>query len=85
MRVCVSPPDEAAEEAGGVADDAGGTGLLVLTPLQGQPVVHVALCVETRLWTHTRASAHAHTFTHAHTHAWTRTHTQTQRGTEREK
>lgn len=34
-------PDEPVEEQRCVADDACGTGLLVLTPLQGQPVIHV--------------------------------------------
>lgn len=34
-------PDEPVEEQRCVADDACGAGLLVLTPLQGQAVIHV--------------------------------------------
>ena len=54
MRVCVSAPDEAAEQTGGVADDACSTGLLVLTALQGQTVVHVTFRVKTGLETQGR-------------------------------
>lgn len=37
----LSIPDESVKEQRGVADDSRGTGLLVLTTLQGQPVIHV--------------------------------------------
>lgn len=43
-------PDESAEESRGVADDASSARLLMLTALQGQPVIHVTLCMQTCLW-----------------------------------
>lgn len=42
-------PDESVKEQCGVADDACGAGLLVLTALQGQPIIHVTFSVQTRL------------------------------------
>lgn len=44
-----SVPDESVKEQCGVADDSCGAGLLVLTALQGQPVVHVTFRMEARL------------------------------------
>lgn len=45
----VSVPDEAVEEQRCVANDASGTGLLVLAALQGQAIVHVTFGVQARL------------------------------------
>lgn len=36
-------PDELCEEVGGITNDASRPGLLVLTELQSQPVIHMAL------------------------------------------
>lgn len=45
----LSVPDEAVEEQRCVANDASGTGLLVLAALQGQAIVHVTFGVQARL------------------------------------
>lgn len=56
---CRSLLDEVGEEERGVADDACGSGLLVLTKLQGQPVIRVALRMQARLGTgHTQINTH---------------------------
>lgn len=44
-----SIPDESVKEQCGVADDTCGAGLLVLTALQGQPVIHVTFSMQTCL------------------------------------
>lgn len=46
----MSVPDEAVEEQRCVANDASGTGLLVLAALQGQAIVHVTFGVQARLF-----------------------------------
>lgn len=48
QRSCLIP-DEAAEEACGVADDSSGARLLVLTALQRQTIIHVSFWMKTRL------------------------------------
>lgn len=45
MTVTMLLLDEVGEEQRGVADDAGSARLLMLTALQGQPIVRVALRV----------------------------------------
>lgn len=41
----VSLLDKVGEEQRGIADDAGSSRLLMLTALEGQPIIHVALRV----------------------------------------
>ena len=44
-----SIPDESVEQQSRVADDACGAGLLMLTALQGQTVIHVTFSMQARL------------------------------------
>lgn len=44
-----SIPDESVEQQSRVADDACGAGLLMLTALQGQAVIHVTFSMQARL------------------------------------
>lgn len=62
MCVCVGALwllDEVGEEEGSVADDSGSSRLLMLTALQGEPIVHVALRMQASLETrHTHKRKH---------------------------